>query len=87
MTAFLVCLVILVVALIIDPAFCGIDNAQIKAASKAWTKTIDDWTPLAIGGGLTLSGIMFFVNKYAYAIGAAGGTVGLNFLMMEKSTH
>jgi hypothetical protein len=63
--------------LLIDPAFCGITSDQIKEASKAWSSTIKDWTPMAIGGGLSLAGVMFFMNKYAYALGAIGGTAFL----------
>jgi hypothetical protein len=72
-----ICLSLLVMALLIDPAFCGITSDQIKAASKEWSGTIKDWTPMAIGGGLSLAGVMFFMNKYAYALGAIGGTAFL----------
>jgi hypothetical protein len=70
-------LAVLVIALIVDPVYCGITNADIKNASKTWTGTIQDWTPMAIGGGLTLAGVMFFMIKYAYALGAVGGTAFL----------
>ena len=66
-----------ILPLLIDPAMAGITSAEIKAASKSWTATIQDWTPGIIGGGLTLAGIMFFMNKYAYAVGALGGTAFL----------
>lgn len=66
-------LVLLVLSLFLDPAIAGISSTEIKAASKSWTSTIHDWTPGIIGGGLTLAGVMFFMNKYFYAIGALGG--------------
>jgi hypothetical protein len=74
---FWTCAAILIIALIIDPAYCGITSEQIKAASKSWSGTIKDWSPMAIGGGLSLAGVMFFMNKYAYALGAVGGTAFL----------
>jgi hypothetical protein len=74
---FWLCAAVLIITLIIEPGFCGITDAQIKAASKTWTGTIKDWTPMAIGGGLSLAGVMFFMNKYAYALGAVGGTAFL----------
>ncbi|MDR0385080.1 MAG: hypothetical protein LBH60_03285, partial [Prevotellaceae bacterium] len=66
-------LVFFAVLLIAEPAFCGITNAQIKAASQAMAATVTDWIPMVIGGGLALAGVMFFMNKYSYALGALGG--------------
>ena len=71
-----------ILPLLIDPAMAGITSAEIKAASKTWAGTIQDWTPGIIGGGLTLAGVMFFMNKYAYALGAIGG---VGFLYAAKS--
>jgi hypothetical protein len=67
----------LLIALIVDAAFCGITSEQVKAASKGWGETIKDWMPLAVSGGLSFAGVMFFANKYAYALGAIGGTAFL----------
>ena len=74
--------ILVAVSLTIDPAMAGITSAEIKAASKTWAGTIQDWTPGIIGGGLTLAGVMFFMNKYAYALGAIGG---VGFLYAAKS--
>jgi hypothetical protein len=60
-----------------NSGFCGITDAQVKAASKAWSATIFDWTPLAVGAGLAIAGVMFFANKYTYALGAIGGSAFL----------
>jgi hypothetical protein len=65
-----------------EQAFCGVNNDQIKAASKAMTEVIFDWMPIVIGSGLALAGVMFFMNKYSYAIGALGG---VGFLYAAKA--
>jgi hypothetical protein len=65
-----------------EPAFCGIADVQIKAASKAMAATVTDWIPMVIGGGLALAGVMFFMNKYSYALGALGG---VGFLYAAKA--
>jgi hypothetical protein len=70
------------VVLMAEPAFCGISNEQIKAASKAMAATVTDWIPMVIGGGLALAGVMFFMNKYSYALGALGG---VGFLYAAKA--
>jgi hypothetical protein len=75
-------LVFLAVVLIAEPAFCGITDTQIKAASKAMAATVTDWIPMVIGGGLALAGVMFFMNKYSYALGALGG---VGFLYAAKA--
>jgi hypothetical protein len=72
----------LAVVLMAEPAFCGITDAQIKAASKEMTAKVSDWMPMIMGGGLALAGVMFFINKYAYAIGALGG---VGFLYAAKA--
>jgi hypothetical protein len=74
---FLSCAAILITALLTDPAFCGITSEQVKAASAKWSETIFDWTPLAVGAGLAIAGVMFFANKYTYASGAIGGSAFL----------
>ena len=74
--------ILIAISITTDPACAGITSAEIKAASKTWAGTIQDWTPGIIGGGLTLAGVMFFMNKYAYALGAIGG---VGFLYAAKS--
>ena len=68
--------------MVIDTAMAGITDAQIKAASKTWVSTISDWSPGVVGGGMALAAIMFFLNKYAYGIGAIAGTA---FMYASKS--
>lgn len=65
---------LMVVMVVIDTALAGIDNADIKKASKTWISTLNDWSPVIVGSGFALSAIMMFLNKYNYAIGAIGGT-------------
>jgi len=68
-------LLLIALALILtEPALAKITNAEIKEASKTWVSTINDWTPGIMGGGFLLAATMFFLNKYAYALGAIGGT-------------
>ena len=66
--------VVIAVMVVIDTALAGIDNADIKKASKTWISTLNDWSPVIVGSGFALSAIMMFLNKYNYAIGAIGGT-------------
>ena len=70
-------IVILAIMIVFDTALAGITNSEIKAASKSWVSTIQDWTPGLTFGGFVMAAIMFFVNKYTYAIGALGGTAFL----------
>ena len=65
-----------------DPAMAKITNEEIKAASTTWTSTIKDWSTPIMCGGMALAAIMFFVNKYSYALGALGGT---GFMYAAKS--
>ena len=55
--------ILVAVSLITDTAMAGITSAEIKAASKTWAGIIQDWTHGIVGGGLTLAGVMFFMNK------------------------
>lgn len=76
-TIFVFVAIFLILPLLIDPALAGITNAEIKAASKSWVSTIGDWTPGLTYAGFIMAAIMFFVNKYTYAIGALGGSAFL----------
>lgn len=69
--------VILLIMIVLDTAMAGITNAEIKLASKTWVSTIGDWTPGLTYAGFIMAAIMFFVNKYTYAIGALGGSAFL----------
>lgn len=72
----------LVIWIVADPAMAKITNEEIKEASKTWTSTIKDWSTPIMCGGMALAAIMFFINKYAYALGAIGGT---GFMYAAKS--
>lgn len=72
----------LIVWIVIDPVMAKITNEEIKAASTTWTSTIKDWSTPIMVGGMILAGIMFFINKYAYALGAIGGVI---FTYIAKS--
>ena len=61
-------LILIAMALIVDPAYCGIQDAQIKAASKTFIGTMKDWMPAIIGGGLVGSGICLFANNFKKGI-------------------
>ncbi|MBR1733906.1 MAG: hypothetical protein IJ730_00400 [Alphaproteobacteria bacterium] len=74
--------ILLAVVLFMDPAFCGITDAQIKAASKTFTDTMKDWMPAIIGGGLMGSGICLFANNFKMGI---AGLAGTGFLYAAKS--
>lgn len=76
-TKYILMAIFLVLPLLIDPAVAGITNTEIKAASKSWVSTIGDWTPGLTFAGFVMAAIMFFVNKYTYAIGALGGSAFL----------
>lgn len=67
-------MVVIGIMVVIDTALAGISNADIKNASKTWVATLNDWSPIIVGSGFVLSAIMFFLNKYNYAIGVIGGT-------------
>lgn len=78
----LVCFVIMVLVLLIDSAYCGITDAQIKAASKTFISTMSDWMPAIIGGGLVGSGICLFANNFKMGI---AGLAGTGFLYAAKA--
>jgi hypothetical protein len=65
--------IIVAVISIIDSTDAGITSSEIKAATKSWVGTLTDWMPGIMGAGVALAGVMFFLNKYAYGLGAAGG--------------
>lgn len=73
---------ILMVTIFVDPAYCGITDAQIKAASKTFISTMTDWMPAIIGGGLLGSGICLFANNFKMGI---AGLAGTGFLYAAKS--
>ena len=72
----------LVMFLLVEPAFCGIADAQIKAASKTFIATMSDWMPAIIGGGLFASGICLFVNNFKMGL---AGLAGTGFLYAAKA--
>ncbi len=74
--------VIVVAFLLFEPAYCGITNAQIKAASKTFIGTMKDWMPAIIGTGLFGSGVCLFTNNYRMGI---AGLAGTGFLYAAKS--
>jgi hypothetical protein len=65
---------VLLVILVFEPAFCGINDEQIKAASKSFTSTMNDWTPAIIGGGLLVSGLLIFANNYKAGLSGIAAT-------------
>jgi hypothetical protein len=79
---FYISLVLLAAVLLVDPAYCGISDAQIKAASKTFISTMSDWMPAIIGGGLVGSGICLFANNFKMGI---AGLAGTGFLYAAKA--
>ena len=79
---FYVSLALLVMLLLVDVAYCGISDAQIKAASKTFISTMSDWMPAIIGGGLVGSGICLFANNFKMGI---AGLAGTGFLYAAKA--
>jgi len=75
-------LILIAMVLIVDPAYCGIQDAQIKAASKTFIGTMKDWMPAIIGGGLVGSGICLFANNFKMGI---AGLAGTGFLYAAKA--
>jgi hypothetical protein len=75
-------MVLVMMLLNIDQAFCGITDAQIKAASKTFIGTMKDWMPAIIGGGLFGSGVCLFANNFKMGI---AGLAGTGFLYAAKS--
>lgn len=73
---------ILMIVVLYDPAYCGITDAQIKAASKQFISTMNDWTPAIIGAGLVGSGICIFANNFKMGI---AGLAGTGFLYAAKA--
>lgn len=74
--------ILMIAVLYIDPAYCGITDAQIKAASKQFISTMNDWTPAIIGAGLVGSGICIFANNFKMGI---AGLAGTGFLYAAKA--
>ncbi len=68
--------------LMCDSVYCGIEDAQIKAASKSFIGTMKDWMPAIIGGGLIGSGICLFANNFKMGI---AGLAGTGFLYAAKA--
>jgi hypothetical protein len=76
-------LVVLVMMIMnVDLAYCGITDQQIKAASKTFIGTMKDWMPAIIGGGLFGSGVCLFANNFKMGI---AGLAGTGFLYAAKS--
>jgi hypothetical protein len=70
----ILCCVVLAMILLMEPAFCGITDAQIKAASKSLMGAMKDWTPVIIGGGLLISGMLVFANNYKAGLSGIAAT-------------
>ena len=79
---FYVGLALLVMILLVDPAYCGITDAQIRAASGKFIGTMSDWMPAIIGGGLCASGICLFASNYKMGL---MGLAGTGFLAAAKA--
>ena len=79
---FCIGILMLVVVFMCDPVYCGITDAQIKAASKTFISTMKDWMPAIIGGGLIGSGICLFANNFKMGI---AGLAGTGFLYAAKA--
>ena len=75
-------IVLMIAVLYIDPAYCEITNAQIKAASKAFVGTMNDWALPIIGAGLVGSGICIFASNFKMGI---AGLAGTGFLYAAKA--
>ncbi len=67
---------------LIEPTYCQVTHDQIKAATKTFIETINDWMPAIIAAGLTGSGICLFANNYRMGI---AGLAGTGFLYAAKS--
>lgn len=72
----------LIVIAFIEPSYCAVTNDQIKAATKTFVGTINDWIPAIIAGGLFGSGICLFANNFKMGI---AGLAGTGFLYAAKS--
>lgn len=70
------------ILLLADPAFCGIQDVNIKAASKTFVGAIKDWVTPIMAAGLLGSGICLFVNNYRMGI---AGLAGTGFLYAAKA--
>lgn len=80
--ALYICVMLLAMILFVDFAYCGITDAQIRAASKTFISTMNDWMPAIIGGGLFGSGVCLFANNFKMGI---AGLAGTGFLYAAKS--
>jgi len=68
---------------LVEPTYCqNISHASIKAATKTFLATLNDWMPAILAAGLTGSGICIFANKYSMGI---AGLAGTGFLYAAKS--
>lgn len=67
---------------LIEPTYCQVTHDQIKAATKTFVETMNDWMPAIIAGGLFGSGICLFANNYRMGI---AGLAGTGFLYAAKS--
>jgi hypothetical protein len=74
--------VLAILVLNIDVAYCGIKNDQIKAASVSFIGTMSDWMPAIIGAGLVGSGICLFANNFKMGL---AGLAGTGFLYAAKA--
>lgn len=68
---------------LVEPTYCQrISHATIRAATKTFLETLNDWMPAILAAGLTGSGICIFANRYSAGI---AGLAGTGFLYAAKS--
>lgn len=68
---------------LVEPTYCQrITHATIKAATKTFLETLNDWMPAILAAGLTGSGILIFTTRYNAGI---AGLAGTGFLYAAKS--
>jgi len=67
---------------LIEPTYCQVTHSQIKAATKTFVETVNDWMPAIICAGLTGSGILIFTTRYSAGV---AGLAGTGFLYAAKS--
>lgn len=70
-------LIIMIIVSFADSAYCAISDDHIKAASTQFVKSMKDWMPAIIGGGLMGSGICLFANNFKMGVAGLAGTAFL----------
>jgi len=76
-------MLLVLTVVLIEPTYCQrISQASIRAATKTFLETLNDWMPAILAAGLTGSGICIFANNYRMGI---AGLAGTGFLYAAKS--